>query len=60
MSFRDLIRQARDRISIIVTFLALLELAKERHVLLLQGQPFDDIWINRVVVETEEFDAVNN
>jgi segregation and condensation protein A len=60
LSFLDLIRQAPDKLSIVVTFLALLELAKQRHVLLLQGQPFEDIWVNRIVVETEEFDAVNN
>ena len=51
MSFKDLIRQAPDRLSIIVTFLAILELAKQRQVLLAQGNKFQDIWINRVVVD---------
>lgn len=42
-SFRDLVRKAKSRLEIVVSFLALLELIKQRQVVALQDKPFADI-----------------
>jgi segregation and condensation protein A len=60
MAFTELIQQTPDRIAIIVTFLALLELTKLRKVMLLQGNRFQEIWVNRIVVEDGQVIAENN
>jgi len=43
--FKQVLRQARSRTEIIVTFLAMLELIKLRQVTVVQSHPFDDIYI---------------
>ena len=43
--FKQILRQARSRNEIIVTFLAILEMIKQRQVKVVQPQPFDDILI---------------
>ena len=43
--FKQILRQARNRTEIIVTFLAVLEMIKLRQVRVMQPQPFDDIMI---------------
>lgn len=43
--FTTLMRSARSRVEVIVTFLALLELIKQQRVRALQAQPFDEILI---------------
>jgi len=45
MDFRDLLRRSRSRLEVIVSFLAVLELIKQRQVLARQERPFDDIEI---------------
>ncbi len=47
VSFRALIGQAASRLEIIVTFLALLEMVKQRRVIIRQDRPFGDILIVR-------------
>lgn len=47
-AFSELIAGAREKVEIIVSFLALLELAKQRFVELHQNQPFADIVIRKV------------
>ena len=43
--FKQILRQARSRTEIIVTFLAVLELIKQRQVQVVQSKPFEDILI---------------
>ncbi len=43
--FKQILRQARNRTEIIITFLAVLEMIKLRQVRVMQSQPFDDIMI---------------
>ncbi len=48
LSFRSLVMNAESRIEIVVSFLALLELVKERSVSVTQDKLFDDIVINKI------------
>ncbi len=46
--FRDLLMaQVKEKIILIVTFIAILELVKSRQVALNQNEPFSEIWINK-------------
>lgn len=46
--FRDLLMtQIRERIILIVTFIAILELVKGHRVILQQNEPFSEIWIRK-------------
>jgi segregation and condensation protein A len=45
MDFRDLLRRSRSRLEVVVSFLAVLELIKQRQILARQERPFDDIEI---------------
>ena len=47
MKFSDLIKEANDRTEIIVSFLALLELIKQKSIVVHQAKSFDDITIER-------------
>jgi segregation and condensation protein A len=47
ISFIDLISQLRERIIIIVTFIALLELIKRHQIIVKQAIPFGEIWIKK-------------
>jgi segregation and condensation protein A len=47
-SFRELLATATTRVEIVVTFLAVLELIKQRRVQAIQPKPFGDIEIRRV------------
>ncbi|RKY85681.1 chromosome segregation protein ScpA [candidate division KSB1 bacterium] len=47
ISFRNLISELRDRLKKILTFLAILELAKQRIISIFQEEPYKDIWIFR-------------
>ncbi len=48
LRFKQVLRQARGRMEIIVTFLAVLELIKQRQVRVQQPRPFDDILIEPI------------
>lgn len=48
MSFRELARAGKSKVDIVVSFLALLELVKQRAVHVVQSGAFDDIEIKRV------------
>ncbi len=48
LRFKQVLRQARNRMEIIVTFLAVLELIKQRQVRVQQPRPFDDILIEPI------------
>lgn len=45
MDFRDLLRRSRSRLEVVVSFLAVLELIKQRQILARQERPFDVIEI---------------
>jgi len=45
MDFRDLLRRARSRLEVVVSFLAVLELIKQRQILARQDRLFDEIEI---------------
>jgi segregation and condensation protein A len=45
--FTDLMAQIKERIILIVTFVALLELVKSKRLQLTQNQPFSEIWIRK-------------
>jgi len=45
MGFGELLRRSRSRLEVVVSFLAVLELIKQRQVLARQERPFDDIEI---------------
>jgi segregation and condensation protein A len=47
LSFMDIISDAKDKLFIVVTFLAVLELSKRRLINLRQVQPFQDIFMYR-------------
>ena len=47
-AFSDIVRGAKERTEVIVSFLAILELARERFVDLDQSKPFGDIIIKRL------------
>lgn len=48
-TFLDLVREMRERIRIVVTFLALLEVIRARQVVVRQADPFGDLYIMRSV-----------
>jgi segregation and condensation protein A len=52
MSFRELITSAESKTEIIVSFLALLELVKQRHVIVTQESRFSDITISKFTATT--------
>lgn len=54
LRFKQLLRQARSRMEIIVTFLAVLELIKQRQIKVRQPRPFDDILIEPLQPATTE------
>jgi len=45
--FRDLLNQVKERIILIVTFVAVLELVRNKQIALSQNQPFSEIWIQK-------------
>jgi len=45
--FKDLLNQVKERIILIVTFVAILELVRNKQVALNQNQPFSEIWIQK-------------
>ncbi len=47
VSFVDLISQFRDRIKMVVTFIALLDLVRQELIIVKQAVPFGEIWITR-------------
>jgi chromatin segregation and condensation protein Rec8/ScpA/Scc1 (kleisin family) len=47
LSFMDIISDAKDKLFIVVTFLAVLELSKRRLINIRQVQPFQDIFMYR-------------
>jgi len=53
-SFRSLIQASTSRLEVIVSFLALLELVKQRTVSVAQSERFDDISITRLDAATDE------
>jgi len=46
--FSEIIKEAKDRTEVIVSFLALLELIKQRHITVKQSNVFDDIEIEKI------------
>lgn len=48
LKFRELLEDAQSRSEIVATFLAVLEMVKQRHVVVKQGELFDEIVIERV------------
>ncbi len=48
MTFKDMIGNGRSKVDIVVSFLALLELVKQRSVQTIQSNPFSDIEVKRV------------
>jgi segregation and condensation protein A len=50
-TFRDLIADMQQRIRIVVTFVALLEMIKNRTVGIRQEEPYQDFWIFRMPSE---------
>lgn len=48
MTFKEMIGQGRSKVDIVVSFLALLELVKQRSVHAIQSNPFADIEVKRV------------
>ncbi len=51
MGFTELIASAKDRVEVIVSFLAILELVKQRQVTLTQEGEFGEIRVSRISVE---------
>jgi len=51
LGFRDVLRDATDRVEIIVTLLAVLEMVKTRHIILHQEELFGEIVIVRPLLE---------
>ena len=47
VSFNSLLSSAASRLDIVVSFLAVLELVKDRHVIASQAEPFADIELSR-------------
>lgn len=48
MTFRDMIGSGRSKVDIVVSFLALLELVKQRSIHVIQSNPFTDIEVRRI------------
>lgn len=53
LSFRELLERATTRMEVIVTFLALLEIVKQRNAVVVQEHNFSDIRIEQVAPETQ-------
>jgi len=53
-SFRQLLEKQADKVEVVVTFLAVLELMKIGKIHLSQDQPFDDMYIETLEAEGEE------
>ena len=51
--FKQILRRARSRTEIIVTFLAVLEMIKQQQVRVMQPHPFDDILVEPLVAAPE-------
>lgn len=51
-TFYDLVQEMRDRVVIVVTFLALLELIRSKRVIVRQQKPFGELSIMRALSET--------
>jgi chromatin segregation and condensation protein Rec8/ScpA/Scc1 (kleisin family) len=49
--FRDLIAEIKERVTLIVTFLAMLELMRTHQLLVKQNQTFGEIWIIKTGAE---------
>lgn len=54
MSFRELLKSSKSKTDIIVTFLAVLELVKQRSVAVVQEKVFDDIVIQKIDSEVRD------
>ncbi len=52
ISFQSIMMEYRDKIIIVINFLAILELAKMRVIRIAQSQPFQDIWIYKQTQNT--------
>lgn len=48
LNFSDLIKESKDRTEVVISFLGVLELVKQRHVVVRQDEKFDEICISRV------------
>lgn len=48
LSFRDLIAKGKSKVDVVVSFLAMLELVKQRSINAIQSEPFSDIELRRV------------
>ena len=48
LKFRELLEDAQSKSEVVATFLAILEMVKQRHVVVRQGELFDEIMIERV------------
>lgn len=57
MNFRQLLEQAESRMDVIVTFLALLELVKQRTALVVQDENFSDIRIQPSMAESTNLET---
>ena len=45
ISFMDLMKRLKNRITVIVTFMAILEMIRTRRIMVRQNEIFGDIWI---------------
>jgi len=54
LKFRELLEDAQSKSEVIATFLAVLEMVKQRHVVVKQGELFDEIMIERVEEKNEQ------
>lgn len=48
LSFRDLIAKGKSKVDVVVSFLAMLELVKQRSINAIQSEPFSDIELKRI------------
>jgi len=56
IAFSDVMKGARSKVDVVVSFLALLELVKQRTVRVAQDDAFQDIMIRRMDTETASDD----
>ena len=54
LSFRQMLERQRDKLEVVVSFLAILELMKIGKIHLTQEHTFDDMWIETLEQEGEE------
>jgi segregation and condensation protein A len=47
IAFRETIKESRDKAEVIISFLAILEMIKQKIVLVEQAELFSDIWISK-------------